>query len=235
MLVQVINAFIVLLAISLEGFGINPPTQQSQCYGTIAQGSIKNAVQLPTKGKNFIIYHVAGDFLGRNYVHSKVYAVILETFQKLYQQHPLLKFKYAETGLKNGGEFKPHKTHQNGLSVDFMVPVIDKTGNSVYFATDFSNKFGYGVEFDNDGKYKNYRIDFEAMTQHLVLLNKTAHAHGIAIRRIIFDQALQKKLFQTAAGTYLRKNLKFMPHKAWVRHDEHYHIDFEVPCKVAKS
>jgi penicillin-insensitive murein endopeptidase len=29
----------------------------------------------------------------------------------------------------------------------------------------------------------------------------------------------------------LKQNLRFMKNKPWVRHDEHYHVDFAVPCK----
>jgi penicillin-insensitive murein DD-endopeptidase len=31
----------------------------------------------------------------------------------------------------------------------------------------------------------------------------------------------------------LKANIKFMQGKAWIRHDEHYHVDFSFPCKAA--
>ena len=212
-------------------FATSTHAKDSQCFGTTSLGRIDNSVQLPIKGDNFVIYNALGNFLGRNYVHSKVYNVVINSYKQLAQSNPKLKFKYGETGWKNGGDFKPHKTHQNGLSVDFMVPVIDENGRSVYYATDLSNQFGYGIEFNRNGKYKDYSIDFEAIALHLVQLHKDSLKQGIGIFRVIFSPEFHSKLYQTTQGKYLQKNLKFMKHKAWVRHDEHYHVDFKVKCK----
>ena len=147
------------------------------------------------------------------------------------KNHPNIKFKYAETGWENGGKFAPHKTHQNGLSVDFMVPVIDEGGNSVYFATTIGNKSGYGVDFDEHGTYQNFTIDYESMAAHIVALDKSAKKLGIKLKRVIFAPELRPLLFKTSLGKYLKNNVTFMKNKAWVRHDEHYHIDFDISCK----
>jgi penicillin-insensitive murein endopeptidase len=48
---------------------------------------------------------------------------------------------------------------------------------------------------------------------------------------VIFDPPFLPKLFATARGQYLEQNLPFLRGKAWWRHDEHYHVDFVVPCK----
>lgn len=32
-------------------------------------------------------------------------------------------------------------------------------------------------------------------------------------------------------GPCVQKNIPFMKEKAWIRHDEHYHVDFSVACK----
>jgi penicillin-insensitive murein endopeptidase len=42
---------------------------------------------------------------------------------------------------------------------------------------------------------------------------------------------LQKHLFATAEGAQLKNLLTFSTKQAWVKHDEHYHVDFDVPCK----
>ncbi len=212
-------------------FTITTQAKMSQCFGTTSQGRIENSIQLPPKGDNFIIYNSLGSLLGRNYVHSKVYDAVINSYAKLTESYPRAKYKYGETGWQNGGEFKPHKTHQNGLSVDFMVPVTDEIGNSVYFDSDLSNKFGYGINFDKNGKYKAYTIDFEAIALHLVQLHQESLKQGIDIWRIIITPEYHSKLFQTTQGKYLQKNLSFMKNKAWIRHDEHYHVDFKVKCK----
>jgi penicillin-insensitive murein endopeptidase len=140
-------------------------------------------------------------------------------------------FKYAETGLEEGGRFKPHKTHQNGLSVDFMVPVVNEEGNSVHLPTHYFNKLGYNIEFDGNGKYDEYSIDYDAMAAHIVALHKSAKKHDADIWRVIFDPQMQNKLFQTAHGPYLKKHIQFSKKRSWVRHDEHYHVDFKVQCE----
>ena len=140
-------------------------------------------------------------------------------------------YKYAEAGFKHGGEFKPHKTHRNGLSVDFMVPVVDAQGESVYFPSHALSKFGYDVEFDGNGKYKGLTIDYEAMAAHIVALHKASIAKGYGLWRVIFDPKLQLKLFETQYGTYLKKHVEFSKQPSWVRHDEYYHVDFSIPCQ----
>lgn len=204
---------------------------ESTCYGTTSNGRLEGGTALPASGKNFESYSSLGNLLGRTYVHSRVRQVVINAFKSLEESHPDKVFMYGETGWKEGGRFKPHKTHQNGLSVDFMVPVVDRQDRSVYLPTGPTNKFGYTIEFDKQGKFKDYTIDFEAMAIHLVALHKEALAAGIDIWRVIFAPELQPYLFRTSQGTYLREHLQFSKKPAWVRHDEHYHVDFKVECR----
>lgn len=96
------------------------------------------------------------------------------------------------------------------------------------------NEFGYVIEFDERGHAvvdgKTYAIDFEALAQHLVEIHRAAQASGVTIWRVIFDVPLQRLLFATAHGAYLKQHLTFSTKPAWVRHDEHYHVDFAIPC-----
>lgn len=220
--------FLILVLVSISAFSV-----ESTCYGTTSNGHLENGVRLPSSGKNFVGYSSLGRFLGRTYVHSAVYKIIVNAYSDLYKNYPGKVFKYAETGLKNGGKFWPHKTHQNGLSVDFMVPVIDRNGRSVYLPTNPLNKFGYNIEFDNSGHYRDYTIDYEAMAAHIMFLNEEAKKSGYGLWRVIFAPELQPYLFKTKYGKYLKANIKFSKKRSWVRHDEHYHVDFAVPCKVS--
>ncbi len=206
----------------------------STCYGTPANGYLKNGQALPEKGKNFKPYHALGVALGRNYVHSTVKGTVVEAYQMLAKQFPDKQFMYGETGWEEGGEFAPHKTHRNGTSVDFMVPVMDKKGVSVELPTSVFNKFGYNIEFDKNGKYEELTIDLEALAAHLYFLDETARKHKVSIKRVIFDPRLQPLLFQTKYGKKLKGKLKFNTKQAWVRHDEHIHVDFAIPCKKNK-
>jgi len=140
-------------------------------------------------------------------------------------------FVYGETGWEEGGKIAPHKTHRNGTSVDFMVPVIDEQGKSVPLPTSMFNKFGYNIEFDKNGKYDDLTIDFEALAAHIYFLNEAARQQKAGIQRVIFDPRLQPLLFKTKYGRKIKGKFKFNSKQAWVRHDEHIHVDFAIPCQ----
>lgn len=202
----------------------------STCYGTPKSGHLKDGLQLPKKGKNFEVYSGIGHALGRTYVHDKVHAVIVNSYAELAQRLPEVIYVIGETGWKEGGRFRPHKTHQNGLSADFMVPVRNRRNKSVPLPTPPWKKFGYAIEFDRQGNYEDLRIDFEAIAAHLIVLHSKAEQSGIKIDRVIFDPDLTELLKASKTWSDVRPNVHFSPHKPWVRHDEHYHIDFAVPC-----
>jgi penicillin-insensitive murein DD-endopeptidase len=222
---RLVGAALCVLLVSNQAFA------QSQCYGTTSNGRIENSVALPKSGANFQTYSAAGVTLGRTYVHTRVQKILLDAYRALETTAPNRMFVYGETGWQSGGRFRPHRTHQNGLSVDFFVPVIDAAGKSVPLPTPVSKKFGYDIEFDTNGKYDQYTIDFEAMAEHLVQLHIAAKREGAPISLLIFDPPLMPKLLATKRGEYLKQHMPFMKGKAWVRHDEHYHVDFAIPCK----
>lgn len=203
----------------------------STCFGTTSNGSLENGVQLPPNGNNYIGYSTIARIAGRTYVHSTVRNIIINSYKYLEKEQPNKIFKYAETGFKEGGQFKPHKTHRNGLSVDFMTPVINSKSESVHLPTNPLNKFGYNIEFDENGKFGELSIDYEALAAHIVALHMEAKSQGYDLWRVIFDPKLQPNLFKTKYSEYLKKNINFSKKRSWVRHDEHYHVDFEVPCK----
>ena len=206
-------------------------SEESICYGTTSNGQLEEGVKLPSEGSNFVSYSRIAGIMGRTYVHSKVKQIILTSYQWLETEAPGKVYKYAESGFKEGGQFKPHKTHQNGMSVDFMVPVTDDDGISVHLPTHYFNKLGYAIEFDEAGKYEEYKIDYEAMAIHIVSLHKAALAKGVDLWRVIFDPELQPYLMSTQHGEYLKNHVQFSKKRSWVRHDEHYHVDFAIPCK----
>jgi penicillin-insensitive murein endopeptidase len=203
---------------------------ESVCYGTPENGSLENGWKLPFSGANFEPYSGLGPTLGRTYVHSSVYKAVVGAYAALTKSRPDNKYMYGETGNEAGGRFRPHKTHANGLSVDFMVPVRDRNGKSVPLRTSPLNKFGYSIEFSSSGEWEDLTIDFEAMADHLLALEKEAQKNGIGIRRVIFDNQLQSLLFAKSRGMKL-EGITFAKFKPWVRHDEHYHVDFEVKCR----
>ena len=217
---------LIFTFISLEAFAEN-----STCFGTTSNGRLEHGVQLPAEGNNFIGYSPLARLAGRTYVHSTVESIIVNSYKSLEREEPKKVYKYAETGFKEGGQFKPHKTHRNGLSVDFMTPVMDVRGKSVHLPTNPFNKLGYSIEFDSNGNYDELKIDYEALAAHIVSLHKESVSQGYDIWRVIFDPKLQPNLFSTKYASYLKKNIQFSKKQSWVRHDEHYHVDFRIPCQ----
>lgn len=209
----------------------SPVVAESTCYGTSSKGRIQDAVLLPDNGPNFSAYSSVGVGLGRTYVHSKVRDVVISAYGALLHAAPGKVFVYGETGWQSGGRFRPHRTHQNGLSVDFFVPVTDLAEKSVPLPISALNKFGYGIDFDASGRFKDYAIDFDAIAEHLYRLSLAAQKAQVPIARVIFDPPYLPRLFATKHGAFLRQSVNFMKGSAWVRHDEHYHVDFSVPCK----
>ena len=226
-----VTLLVLLASAPVAGTG----DDQSVCYGTTSNGRLKDGVQLPTHGANFASYGMLPELAGRTYVHSAVRDVIIAAYETLESEQPGKVFKFAETGFKEGGLFKPHKTHRNGLSVDFIVPVTDSTGKSVYLSTHPFNKYGYGIEFDDKDRFEEYTIDYEALAAHIVALHKAALQKSIGIWRVIFDPKLSPNLYTTKYGAYLKQYIPIPTKPSWVRHDDHYHVDFKVACEPMKG
>ena len=200
----------------------------SQSIGTTKDGKLVNGKRLPTKGKNFVTCSRLSCLLGRNSVNNLVQEAILESYDSVFKLVPQITFVYGETSWPHGGRLWPHKTHENGLSVDFFVPVKNKNGKPVAFPTSVLNEFGYGVAFDSLGSNENLTIDFEAMAMHLYCLGKAANHQGLKIEVVIFDNQLQTLLLNTKYGQMIKDSMRFSTLKPWVRHDQHYHVDFAV-------
>ena len=217
------------LAALLVFFAASADAASSRCHGTVNRGSIEGSVQLPSEGANYAAYSSIAVAMGRNHVHSEVSAIMLDAYARLESTAPGSQYVYGESGNEYGGPFRPHRTHQNGLSVDFFVPVHGKDGKPARLPTPATQRFGYDIEFDRNARYGEFGIDFAAMAEHLYQLDQAARARGHGIALVIFDTAYLPRLFATPRGAEL-KRLNFMKGKPWVRHDEHYHVDFAVPC-----
>ncbi len=203
----------------------------SVCVGGVVGGHLINGKRLPLSGANFTAYHIAGYMAGRTFMHGLVRDAVLDAYKALEESAPEQRYVYAEAGWPFGGKFIPHRSHSNGTSVDFMVPLRTDRGAMAQVPASLFNRLGYDVKFDDDGKRDGLSIDFEAVAQHLTALDKAVRGRGIKINRVIFEPSLQRHLFKTASGQALSQRLPFMDRTAWVRHDQHYHVDFSVPCR----
>ncbi len=232
-----VNKISVVLALLTFLFGLGlwslfgvDENQTSTCYGNSGNGYLRQGVPLALGGDNFKSYTLLGNLLRRTFVHHKVKHVVETSFAQINKSHPQYRYLYAESGFPQGGRFRPHRTHRNGTSVDFLVPVRDEQNRVSSLPRYPWNQFGYAIDFDARGYYRDLHIDFEALALHLKILHQTAREEGSDIWRVIFDPRLQPRLFATSHGAYLQQHLQFNRRAAWVRHDEHYHVDFTVQC-----
>lgn len=202
----------------------------SQSIGTAKDGRLINGKRLPTSGANFTAYGYFPVALGRNSLHDRVRSVVLDAYEAMHRSHPALRFVYGECSWPSGGRMRPHATHRNGLTIDFMVPVL-KAGVPAVVATSIFNKYGYGLEFDEHGYCAagDYQLDAEAMAAHLLALYEAAEKRALKIRRVIFAPELQALLFQTSLGPDVQNVVTFSKERPWIRHDDHYHVDFLPP------
>lgn len=204
-------------------------TRPSVSHGTTGEGWLERGKRLPTSGPNFHAYSRLGALLGRASVHSTVRDILLSSFDRMSESGIDAEFVYGETGLPSGGPFPPHRTHENGSSVDVFVPMLGADGARTSLPTWPWNKFGYGIEFDTDGRWKGYRIDFGTLARFLLDLQEVAAEHGVPIARVILTPDFQDELQETEVGREALRRLPWMRGRPWVRHDEHFHVDFAVP------
>jgi penicillin-insensitive murein endopeptidase len=226
-------AKLVLVLLVLWAAGIAVATgewRDSVCHGTPREGWLEGGKQPPLSGANFSAYSTLLWLLGRTAMHAKVRDTIVDAYADLAASAPELRYTYGESGWPWGGSFYPHKTHRNGLSVDFFVPVRNGSGSVSSLPLWPWNRLGYDLRFDDAGNGNGLAIDFEALARHLDALLKSGAKHGVGVRYVILEVPLRQKVLETPTGRTLAGRINFSTKRAWVPHDNHYHIDFDVPC-----
>jgi len=204
---------------------------KSESIGSVSSGQLKNATLIPFKGSNYEYFDLNSYVGGRAFTHSTVAAITVQTYQSLESQGVKRQFKVMEFSRKEGGKIFPHRTHQNGLSVDFMMP-LQKDGKP-YYELDKKGASHYLMEFDKEGRYsedQSISIDFEMAARHLLELDAQARKEGMKIHKVIFNTDLKDELFSgkygqklKASGIYVTRNLSKLINDL---HDDHYHVDF---------
>lgn len=223
--------FLTLL-ILFSPFLLLAQDKSSKSIGSVGNGSLKNAAKIPLKGQNFKYFSAFSYyFLRRGYTHEKVKNTILQAYQTCEKTCPNRKFQLMECSRKKGGKMWPHWTHQNGLSADFMSPLMKN--NRISKAYDWTGIWHYLLNYDENGKLngtKNTRIDFETMANHILALDDAARKNGLRISKIILKINLKDDLFKTPSGKkLLQRNIYFarrLPKIVDDLHDDHYHVDF---------
>jgi len=198
----------------------------SVSVGTVSRGRLVHGKRLPSRGANFRAYSSLGLALGRNTVNDRVRDAVVAAYAELRDSFPEGRFVYGECGWPRGGRFRPHRTHQNGLSVDFFVPVRGEGGAVTTLPTGPLHGFGYRWDFDSTGRAGTLVVDFDAVARHLAALDRAARRRGLRIALVIIAPEYRRALTRSRRGRDVLARLPFMQGPAWVRHDEHYHVDF---------
>ncbi|WP_437741092.1 penicillin-insensitive murein endopeptidase [Sorangium sp. So ce1504] len=199
----------------------------SESAGSPARGRLLHGHPLRPSGPGHVTYSYLGASLGRQYVHGAVRDALEEAFAACAAARPGRRFVVGETGHRDGGPFWPHRTHQNGLSVDIFVPLRDGAGRPADVSTYPWNKLGYGLEFDAQGRWGELTIDFDDLARLLSALDEKARPRKLRIQRIILAPEYVPLLLASPAGRKLGSLAGAIPRgPVWWRHDEHVHIDF---------
>jgi penicillin-insensitive murein DD-endopeptidase len=204
----------------------------SVSIGTVSKGSMVNGKLIPYSGTNFQYFADNSYLMGRAFVNSSLRNTLIESYHAMYSYYPEHLFYIMESSHKCGGKLDPHKTHQNGLSVDFMMP-LTKNGKE-YQGLDTIGVDHYYLNFDNEGSYvedSSIKINFDIVAKHILELEKKARLNGLRISKVILKIELKDELYASKYGSELLRSGIYVVRSLTpiinLLHDEHYHIDFE--------
>ncbi len=202
----------------------------AQSLGRPGCGALRGGVALLCSGENYEAATFATCAAGRHHLHPLVVKTVEDAYALLRQGHPSRRWQYGEMGLKDGGSFPPHKTHQAGRSADFFFPAVDARGEPEALPIHPLNLFGYRLHFRKDGRLdEDLRLDAAALADHLLALEKAGAVHGVKVGHIILDAPFQGQVLQ-ARPALARLKGRFNKKPVWIAHDQHYHVDFELPA-----
>lgn len=207
-------------------------TIPSIAIGTPGNGSLQHGKLIPPRGKNFIYFDSASYMRNRGFTHSIIREVLLNTYECLDVLYPGRTFRVMEASNQKGGEISPHRTHQNGLSIDLMFP---KLKNGIpYEKLDTLGFSHYLLDFNEKGQYKqdaSITIDFATTAHHIYLLALEAEKLGYEIEKVLVYTEFKDELFSTVYGKKLKEMgvyfAQYLEPKINKLHDDHFHIDFK--------
>lgn len=205
---------------------------KSKSTGTVSNGGLVNGRRFPFRGENYRYFsRMSYAFFNRAWVHSKVLDISLEAYNEMEKLKPTQNFLLMECSHKKGGRMWPHRTHQNGTSIDFGTPLL-KNAQPYYLHHHFGI-WHYAMSFNSNGisnTNSNVSIDFETMGEHILQLEKAARKRGMYIKKVIFKIDLKDEFFACKNGKLVKqKGIYFaqaLPNTIDKLHDEHYHVDF---------
>ena len=230
--------YILLIGILLFSFLWSTPVifhwnnGKSISNGTSASGTLSNPYKMDLYGKNFSYFSFFSYYgLGMCFTSDRVYNCLKDCMKSLETSCAGKHFYIMELSRKNGGKSLLHNTHRAGLSVDLMVPKINKSGRQSLFY----DRFGllhYKLDFNADGKLtidKSVQIDFESLAKLIYELINSASKNGLVLSRVIIRNEIRDNLLRTKTAAKFNHNLIVSyPANKFVNemHDDHIHVDF---------
>jgi penicillin-insensitive murein endopeptidase len=206
---------------------------KTKSIGSVSRGSLQNGTLIPFSGSNFMYFDTASYLSGRAFTNHLVAQTVINTFKTFELNGEKRKFSIMEFSNEHGGKMFPHRTHQNGMSVDMMMPLM-KDGKP-YYDLDDLGAMHYLLEFNKEGQYINdttISIDFEMVANEINQMRIEAEKLGLKITKVIFNTDLRDELFATTHGQlfatngpYITRNLEPVINDL---HDDHFHVDFEI-------
>ena len=153
-ILKVITTIILLLVVSLALFTarelFHTNKGESISHGTRSNGSLENGWLIPYSGNNYKSFSIFSYyFMDNAYVNDKVCRAIEGAYKACDISTPEVFYRYMECSDHDGGRLNFHKSHRNGLSVDFMVPKV--RNDMPYTSIDSWGLAHYFLEFDNTG------------------------------------------------------------------------------------
>lgn len=204
----------------------------SVCTGTEAGGTLSHAKLLPFSGSNYRYFDSSSYISGHAFMSDKMMHTLEASFAEMELTAPGRKFSYMESGVEFGGPIPGHRTHQNGRSVDLMVPLLKDS--LPYYALDTIGGWHYRLDFNEHGKYTadtTVSIDFNLIGLWVLALDKHARKNGLHVKKVILMLELKDNFYASTngkkvknKGIYLAMNLPPATNK---QHDDHFHVDFE--------
>jgi penicillin-insensitive murein endopeptidase len=205
----------------------------SRIQGIESAGTVEHTKLLPFSQDNFRYFDTMSYLRGHAFMADKMQQTLLASYKELETAAPGRIFTYMESGLQNGGIIPGHRTHQCGLSVDLMVPLV-KDGQPYYKLDTIGGKH-YSLDFDDKGRWLQdsaVTIDFNLLGLQILSLDKQARKQGMHVKKVILKLELKDDLYATLngksvkrKGIYLAMNL---PPNVNKQHDDHFHVDFEL-------
>jgi penicillin-insensitive murein endopeptidase len=207
------------------------PEYKSKSDGKVSSGTLKYGYLLPYVGDNFWYFDADSYLGGRAFTNNLVYSSIIDSYATLKEKSNRI-WCLMEASNQKGGKMAPHITHQNGLSIDFMMPLMKD--QKPFYDFDDKGKLHYLMSFDDQGisaDDSNVSIDFDAVGSHILALEKAARNNGLKIKKVIIKIEFKDELYASKYGKDLEESgiyfVKGLSNLVNALHDDHYHIDFE--------